>query len=37
VAHRDRTGCPVDDHHFVRPEGVPELKEKYGLKLLGEE
>ena len=25
------------DHHFVHPEWVPELKEKYGLKLLGEE
>lgn len=25
------------DHHFVHPEWVPELKSKYGLKLLGEE
>jgi quercetin dioxygenase-like cupin family protein len=25
------------DHHFVHPEWVPELKEKHGLKLLGEE
>lgn len=25
------------DHHFVHPEWVPELKEKYSLKLLGEE
>jgi mannose-6-phosphate isomerase-like protein (cupin superfamily) len=25
------------DHHFVHPEWVPELKEKYGLKMLGEE
>ena len=25
------------DHYFVHPEWVPELKEKYGLKLLGEE
>jgi quercetin dioxygenase-like cupin family protein len=25
------------DHHFVHPEWVPELKARYGLKLLGEE
>ena len=25
------------DHYFVHPEWVPELKEKHGLKLLGEE
>ena len=25
------------DHHFVHPEWVPELQEKYGLKLIGEE
>ena len=25
------------DHHFVHPEWVPELKSRYGLKLLGEE
>ena len=25
------------DHYFVHPEWVPELKEKYGLKLIGEE
>ena len=25
------------DHYFVHPEWVPELKEKYGLTLLGEE
>ena len=25
------------DHHFVHPEWVPELQEKYGLRLLGEE
>lgn len=25
------------DHHFVHPEWVPELKEKYGLKMIGEE
>ncbi len=25
------------DHHYVHPEWVPELKERYGLKLLGEE
>ena len=25
------------DHHFVHPEWVPELKRKYGLKLLGED
>jgi hypothetical protein len=25
------------DHYFVHPEWVPELQEKYGLKLLGEE
>jgi mannose-6-phosphate isomerase-like protein (cupin superfamily) len=25
------------DHHFVHPEWVPELQERYGLKMLGEE
>ena len=25
------------DHYFVHPEWVPELKERYGLKLLGED
>ncbi|HEX9967363.1 MAG TPA: hypothetical protein VGB06_05410, partial [Solirubrobacterales bacterium] len=25
------------DHHFVHPEWVPELREKYGLRLIGEE
>lgn len=25
------------DHHYVHPEWIPELKEKYGLKLLGED
>ena len=25
------------DHHFVHPEWVPELKSRYGLKLLGED
>ena len=25
------------DHHFLHEEWVPELKEKYGLKMLGEE
>ncbi|HWH45181.1 MAG TPA: cupin domain-containing protein [Thermoleophilaceae bacterium] len=25
------------DHHFVHPEWVPELKEKYGLRVIGEQ
>jgi hypothetical protein len=25
------------DHYFVHPEWVPELKRKYGLKMLGED
>jgi quercetin dioxygenase-like cupin family protein len=25
------------DHHYVHPEWVPELKDNYGLKMLGEE
>ena len=25
------------DHHFVHPEWVPELQEKYGVKMLGED
>ncbi len=25
------------DHYFVHPEWVPELKSKYGLKMLGED
>ena len=37
LAHRRAELARGYDHHFVHPEWVPELKRKYGLKLLGED